>query len=270
MHPNGAMSTACACADPSVITAGRGLQVLRAFRSRLTTLRNAELVRRTGLGKATVSRLTSTLLQLGYLRIAADGRGFELAAGPLAVGHAFESSSEVLQIANPLLQSLADRLEMCATLAVPDGCDMLYIAYRSSTSISTLRFGVGSLLPMELTAIGRAYLWGLPEQERQRMMATLQQQVGAGQWAPVEAGIRESFTELEETGTCAVLGAFNRSTYAVALPVTIGLRGVRMGMSCGMASTQPQLARERRRISPVLKEAAARLQQMLAGVDGTP
>lgn len=264
------MNVAAVDASSSLVTVRRGLQVLRAFRSELAPLTNGALVRRTGLPKSTVSRLTSTLLQLGYLRLGANGREFELAAGPLAVGHAFASSSQTLEIANPLLQSLADRLEVSATLAIPDGSDMLYVAYRASARISTLRFGVGSVLPMGQTAIGRAYLSGLPVDERQRMLSTLQRDAAPGQWPVMESGIRDSFAELDQTGTCAVLGAFNRSTYAVALPVRLGRERIRMGMSCGKASMRPELVAARQRISPVLKEAAARLQEMLADVDGPP
>ena len=50
-----------------------GLRPLRAFRCDRASLGNAELVRRTGLPKATVSRLTTTLLQVGFLRHVAGG-----------------------------------------------------------------------------------------------------------------------------------------------------------------------------------------------------
>ena len=254
---------------PPIASVGRGLQVLRAFRSELAPLSNAELVRRTALPKATVSRLTSTLLHLGYLRLAPDGRSFQLAAGAFAIGHAYASGSELLQLANPFLQSLGDRLETSATLAVPDGSDMLYIAYRASPRI-TIRFGAGSVLPMGLTAIGRAYLWGLPEGECQRMLEVLKGSAAPGQWPVMDAGIRASLAELDATGTCAVLGAFNRNTYAVALPIRVGHERVLMAMSCGRASIRPDLARERQRITPVLKEAASQLEQILKDVEGWP
>lgn len=261
--------TTVSSAESTIASVGRGLQVLRAFRSELAPLSNAELVRRTGLSKATVSRLTSTLLHLGYLRLAPDHRSFELAAGPLAIGHAYASSSELLRLANPFLQELADRLETSATLAVPDGSDMLYIAYRASPRI-TIRFGAGSVLPMGLTAIGRAYLWGLPGEERQRLLASLKRDCPAGQWAAIDVGLRASFAELDATGTCAVLGGFNRNTYAVALPIRVGRERALMAMSCGRASIQPDLPRERARITPVLKEAAGRLEVLLQNVEGRP
>src|SRR5690606_22704261 len=45
----------------------RGLEILRAFTADDATLGNQDLIERTGLPKATVSRLTYTLVGLGYL-----------------------------------------------------------------------------------------------------------------------------------------------------------------------------------------------------------
>lgn len=253
----------------TVLTVERGMQVLRAFKSDRAPLGNAELVRRTGFSKATVSRLTSTLLQLGYLRHASGSREFELAAAPLAIGHAFVASSELLQAAQPFMQALADRLAVSVALAIGDGLDMLYIAYRASHRVATLRLGVGSVLPMGTTSIGHAYLWALPAAEQRRLIAQLHRQAGA-RAAAVERGIRESFAELESTGTCGVLGGFQRDAYGVSLPVRVGRDEVVMGLSCGKAVVQPDLVAERKRIAPVLKAAAVQFEELLAGFDGQP
>ena len=253
----------------AVLTVERGMQVLRAFRSDRAPLTNAELVRRTGLSKATVSRLTSTLLQLGFLRHVAGSREFELAAAPLGIGHAFLATNDLLQRANPFLQELADQLNVSVALAVADGLEMLYIGYRAGQRVATLRLGVGSVLPMGTAAIGHAYLWGLPAAEQKRLVAALKRSAG-DQASTMERGIRESFAELESTGTCGVLGGYQRDAYGVALPVVVGRERSVMGLSCGKAVLRPDLAAERRRIAPVLKEAAARFEELLADFPGRP
>ena len=250
----------------TVLTVQRGMQVLRAFHSDRLPLGNAELVRRTGLPKATVSRLTTTLLQLGYLRHVPGGRQFELTVAPLGIGHAYAASSELVERAGPFLQALADRLEVNATLAMADGLDMLYVAYRAGRHTSTLRYGIGSLVPMGQTAIGRAYLWGLPLRQRQRMIAALLQQAGP-QATQVEAGIAQAFEELERTGTCGVFGAFRRNTFGLALPVRIGRQRLPMAMSCGNVAIRGNAASEYRRIAPALLEAAPALEALLADLD---
>lgn len=253
-------------ATATVLTVQRGMQVLRAFHSDRLPLGNADLVRRTGLSKATVSRLTTTLLQLGYLRHVPGGRQFELTFAPLAMGHAYAATSELVEQAGPFLQDLADRLEVNATLAMPEGLDMLYVGYRTGRHISTLRYGVGSLVPMGQTAIGRAYLWSLPVKQRQHLVARLIAQAGhqAGQ---VEAGIAQAFEDLAHSGMCGVFGSFRRHTFGLARPVLVGRQKTRMAMSCGNVAIQGNAAAEYRRIAPALLAASSELEALLADLD---
>ncbi len=257
---------AAKAAAASVLTVQRGMQVLRAFQSDPLPLGNAELVRRTGLPKATVSRLTTTLLHLGYLRHVPDGRRFELTVAPLAMGHAYAATSALVERAGPFLQALADRFEVNAALALPDGLDMLYVGFRAGQHTATLRYGVGSLVPMGQTAIGRAYLWGLPPRERQRLVATLLRQAGA-QAGQTEAGIAQAFDELDRTGLCGVFGTFRRYTFGIALPVRIGREGTLMAMSFGNVTLDSSAARETRRLGPTLLAAAPELETLLADLD---
>lgn len=120
------------------------------------------------MSRSAVSRLISTLIHVGFVRRVAGGRQFELAPGAFGVGHAYLSTNPITGAAEPLMQQLADRLDVSVALAVPDHLDMLYIAYRYTAGVSTLQLGVGSLLPMGLTAIGRAWLWTQPETSRNR------------------------------------------------------------------------------------------------------
>jgi DNA-binding IclR family transcriptional regulator len=167
------------------------------------------------------------------------------------------------------MQALADRLGVSVALAAGNGQDMLYVAYRAGNRVATLRLGVGSVLPMATTAIGRAWLWGLSEGERSLKLAALMHAAGP-RAASLDSGIRASFGELQGTGTCAVLGGYQRNAFGVALPVRIGRQRVVMGLSCGRADLQPDLAREHRRITPALKDAALALEAALADFDGQP
>lgn len=251
----------------TLMTVERGLEVLRAFRSSRAPLTNAELVRRTGLPKATVSRLTSTLLQVGFLRLVPGKREFELSAGALGIGHAYLATNEMLQAAQPLMQALADRLDVSVALGTQDGSDLLYVGYRVSRKVATLRLGVGSVLPMGTTSIGRAYLWALPPAQQRALIEEYKRRAGA-QSDALEESIQASFSELETLGTCAVLDGFQRGTYGVALPVRVGRQGILMSMSCGKAGVELDLQAERARITPALKETARQLEALLLDFDG--
>lgn len=251
----------------ALMTVERGLEVLRAFRSDRAPLTNAELVRRTGLPKATVSRLTSTLLQVGFLRLVPGKREFELSTGALGVGHAYLATSELLQAAQPLMQELADQLDVSVALGIPDGFDMLYVGYRVSRNVATLRLGVGSVLPMQTTSIGRAYLWGLPPEQQRSLVEGHLRRAGPEAEA-LDQSLRASFAELDSRGTCAVMGGFQRNTFGVALPVRLGRERTLMSMSCGKADVELDLQAERERIAPALKAMAVRLEASLSDFEG--
>jgi DNA-binding IclR family transcriptional regulator len=122
---------------------------------------------------------------------------------------------------------------------------------------------------MGTTAIGHAYLWGLPAVERKRVIAELRRGAGT-RLAAIEEGMRESFSELESAGVCGVLGGYQRDAYGVALPVSVGRQKTVMGLSCGKADVRPDLAAERKRIAPVLKKAGQAFEELLADFEGQP
>ena len=251
-----------------VLTVQRGMQVLRAFRSERASLSNAEIVRRTGLSKATVSRLTSTLMQLGFLRHVPEGREFVLGTAALGIGHSYIVSSQLAAIANPLLQDLADTLGMSVALSTRDGLDMLYLGYKTSDQVATLRMGVGTVLPMGVTAGGHAYLWGLAADHREPLYSEILRR--AANPARISRIVQASFAELDADGICGVFGEYQRSVYAIALPVMVGPESVVMGLSCGRAQLSHDGAAERRRIAPVLRNASEQLEKALADLNEQP
>ncbi|CAG2132790.1 IclR family transcriptional regulator [Cupriavidus numazuensis] len=247
------------------MTLERGLRVLRAFRAERAPLSNRQLAQRTGLSKSTVSRLTSTLIHMGFIRRAAGGPEFELASGSLGIGHAYLETNPVTRLASPFMQQLADRLNVSVALAVPDNLDMLYLAYRTSARIATLRLGVGSLLPMGVTAIGRAWLWGLADDVRQDYIASILEAAGP-QASDVRQGIESAFDDLQATGACMAVGEYQHNAYGIALPVRVGRAGTLMALNCGAVELAPDIAALRRRIVPELKDAAVELMALLRDV----
>ncbi len=251
------------------LTLDRGLQILRAFHAERAPLTNGELAHRTGMSRSAVSRLTSTLIHLGYIRRVAGGAQFELATSVFDIGYAYLETNPVTRLANPLMQRLADQLDVSVALATPDGLDMLYIAHRTSARIATLRLGVGSLLPMGLTAIGRAWLWTLPEPERQQQVARLLEAAGPQRDA-MRTGIDSAFDDLRSNGVCMSFGEFQRNAYGIALPVSVGRAATPMSLSCGAVRFDPDTGAVRQRIVPALKQAAFDLEILLREVRYEP
>ncbi|NIE62849.1 helix-turn-helix domain-containing protein [Burkholderia sp. Ax-1719] len=266
---------------PVTLTLDRGLQVLRAFRANSAPLTDSELAQRTGLPRTAVVRLAATLLHLGYLRHAAGGTQFELASGVAGIGQAWLDADPIARAATPVIQALADKLGMAVALAVPDQLDMLTIAYgapesvksvesvdsmRAAACVESPRMGVGSLASMARTAIGHAWLWGLPEYERRRYFLRLLE-VANTQAASLRKAIELSFEALREWGGCAVQETFEHVVYgSIALPLRAGQW--RMPMALGVTTTDfsSDLANLRTGVLPDLSQAARELTVLLADI----
>src|ERR1700748_2787466 len=144
--------------DPSFATTlAHGLDVLAAFRHRAGGLSNAELAASTGLSRPTVSRLTYTLAQLGYLKRDTKGR-FDLGLGVLATAYPLLAAIKVRQTARPLMRDFAAYAGGTVSIAMPFGLDFIYVETLRTTDAVPHLPDVGFSSSLAPTAVGRALL----------------------------------------------------------------------------------------------------------------
>lgn len=239
----------------------RGLELLRCFTPLHPRLSNGELAERSGLPKSTVSRLTGTLVDLGYLR--QDGRAYRVGPAVLGLGYAALSHLKVKELLAPHMKALADATQTMVSLATRDRLRMIYLENCRGGNNVTLRVGVGTHLPMETTSIGRAYLAALPESERDALLAQLAERVGSG-WPTVEAAIRREIERHGRDGYCLSLGDWRKDTHAAAVALATPPGGDLVVMSISgpaFAVTARQLEEE---LAPRLVALARHAEGLLA------
>jgi DNA-binding IclR family transcriptional regulator len=151
----------------------RGLEILRAFGPGDSTLGNLDLIERTGLPKATVSRLTYALVRLGYLRYDENLGRYSIGAATVSLGYSALRSMPIVHIAQPILQDLADETGVAAAIGTRDGLEMIYLANCRSMGPVTLQLNVGSHLPIWRTAMGLAYMAAMNLSKRQEILGSL-------------------------------------------------------------------------------------------------
>ncbi len=217
--------------ESSVVSLARGLEILRAFRSTDVQLGNKEIAQRTRLPKTTVARLTYTLTRLGYLRQTGPLGQYHLDEKVAVLGNALLRALPIREVARPVMQALADEHDVSVALGAPERTSMVYIEYCRSPETVTVSLRAGSLLPMGQTAIGRAYLWGLRPEQRERTLKSLE--VEAGDEAPaMTAAIEESFAQFDRHGFALSLGSWRREIYAVAAPVWVDRGQTVLALNC--------------------------------------
>lgn len=214
----------------------RGLEVLGCFHPSDHFLGNQEISKRTKLPKSTVSRLTFTLAELGYLDYSETNNRYCLGNAVIGLGYARLCQMDVRRISRPLMQALAEHTQASVNLGINDHLNMIYIDTYRSTSTFTVQLDVGSQIPIATTSMGRAYLCALPEDER----AALLDQIRAADelnWPFIKEGIDKALTDYRQFGYCVSLGNWRSEVHAVAVPL-VPYEGTIMVFSCSGASFQ--------------------------------
>lgn len=213
----------------------RGIELLRSFRPGSELLGNAELAERTGLSRATVSRLTQTLVGGGFLQVDPRSRAFRLAPAVLSLAHAMRSGSTVFTNAAPLMRQQAEAHKINVGLAAPDRDEMVYlesIRYNRRPSLRTVVSG--QRVPMELTSLGRAYLASAPDARRKALLAHFRDARGS-HWRKLNAEIHEAMDSVAELGWCAA--SWQPEVVAVATPLVF--QGSQYALNVSLLSSEP-------------------------------
>ncbi|TQF69191.1 IclR family transcriptional regulator [Rhodococcus spelaei] len=176
---------------------GKAVTILRAYRPEDQVLPLAELVRRTGLHKATVYRLAGELVA-NRLLDRVDG-GYRLSGGLFELGMLASLERSLLEMAMPFLQDLYERTHETVHLGVRDGHDVVYVAkiggHRQAKSPSR----TGGRIPLHCSAIGKALLANSgPDLQREVLTAPMVRRTPHTVVAP--GILRRQLARIVETG----------------------------------------------------------------------
>ncbi|MBN3766569.1 IclR family transcriptional regulator [Burkholderia sp. Ac-20365] len=197
----------------------RGIDLLRAFGPGATLLTNSELVERTGLPKATVSRLAATLVEAGFLEHDATRRAYRLGIPVLSVAQAMRSGSTLLQAAAPMMRDTAQRLHINVGIAGADCDEMVYLESVRYSPRASLRTVVsGQRVPMELTSLGRAWLAMQSPGDFMSMVERFRRRKQSG-WAALEKDIADAVRAVHRLGYC--VASWQPEVTALAAPLAI-------------------------------------------------
>jgi IclR family pca regulon transcriptional regulator len=189
----------------SVHSLAKGFRVLEAFTAERTEMGLAEVARAADIDNATAFRFLNTLVQLGYVEKIPEAKRFRLTLKCIDLGFNAIARTDLREFARPLLRELVGDTIEAASIAVPDGADLVYI---ERVQAGLVRLGVdvriGSRVPAYSTAIGQAVLAHLPRETQIRLL---------------EAAPRRRLTSTTLTGLDALLARLDqvrRSGFALS------------------------------------------------------
>lgn len=248
-----------AARDRKFVTAlARGLEILRAFTPEDEYLGNRDLSRRTAIPPSTVSRLTYTLTQLGYLRHDAEVDKYALDIGTLALGYRRLAQDRVRAVARPYMQAFSEATGCFVGLAVPDDLEMVYIEVFQGRGPLVLRVEEGSRTT--IAASGKGYVAALPESRRRELLETIRHQSDQAQWQKIAQRFERAQQQYQKHGFCSAVGEPEPEISAASVPLVLNHGKEILDFHCGGLSRHLTAESLTTNIGPRLRALVQRVQ----------
>lgn len=201
-----------------VSSLARGLEILRCFKPGEYGLTNQQIAERNALPKPTVTRLTYTLCELGYLIFSEKEGAYQLGPGVLGLGYGVLTGMEMRERARPAMEALAEADNVTVALAERHKLKAVYIAVRRAPQTLALTMDVGARLPLGASAMGRALLVAMQPDERAKVMAELAERYP--EYAASDAeGVAKALEEYRADGFVSSFGDWKREIHGIAAPI---------------------------------------------------
>lgn len=131
------------------------------------------MARELGLNKSTAFGLVSSLQALDVLSQDEETGRYSLGVKLLRYGAAYQKNTDMISIAAPVLNRLAEEYHETAHMAVRLGEEAAYIAKAESAQSIRIASNVGGTMPLYCTAIGKVLLTAMTEEELRHYLETV-------------------------------------------------------------------------------------------------
>jgi DNA-binding IclR family transcriptional regulator len=143
---------------PGIQAVDRALQLLQAFRAPEQELGVTELAAALGVHKSTVSRLAATLAGRGFLERAPGSDAFRLGPELGRLGLLALRRSDLVELARPAMERLADETGETVNLGVLEGSEAVNVAQAEGRHIVGVGSWAGRRTPLHCAANGKVLL----------------------------------------------------------------------------------------------------------------
>jgi DNA-binding IclR family transcriptional regulator len=233
-------------------TLARGLSILRAFRASDDGLSHAEIAVRTGLPKPTLTRLTYTLTELGYLSHTGRNDKFRLGPAVLSLGSVAQVSISFVEMASEAMQKLADDSGTLSLIAIRDGDRMMLARTWRPRNEASIWLEPGHRLDVFGSSSGLAALSLMsddvfeqlsPDADQRRLRANGYSQLVARGFVVTPADTH-----------------YTRKINAVSVPFYAGEYGAPVAFTCGALPDVLSVERMEKEVGPALRDLVRNLE----------
>jgi IclR family pca regulon transcriptional regulator len=195
----------------------RGLEVLRVFTRHKPKMTLSEVANGTGTTRATARRLLLTLVREGYVET--DGKYFGLRPKLLELGFSVLSSMDLWDVAQPVMNELAHKLQESCFAAILDGDAVIYVARASSHRLVNVGIRVGSRVPAYCVSTGRVLLAGLADAELHRYLDGVKLEKFTANTTTSKVKLRSQVEEARRQGWASVDQELEIGLRSISVPI---------------------------------------------------
>ncbi|PWN04822.1 IclR family transcriptional regulator [Nocardioides silvaticus] len=241
--------------DGGLSSVGNAARLLKAFLSREKEIGVSELARRLDLGKSTVHRLLTTLVQEGLVERNPETGAYRLGLTMFELGQVVQSHMDLHGAVGPVLAALREETHEGCQVGVLDGHEVVYIDRLESSQTLRLFNETGRRVPVHTTSSGKVLLAHLDEEHLTRVLEaasplaemtprsiTDPEQL-RGDLARIRARGWSEAVEEREVGVASIAAPIRDASGRVVAAISIGGPAARLG------------AQQRRRLAEVIVEA---------------
>ncbi|WP_294447255.1 IclR family transcriptional regulator [uncultured Mailhella sp.] len=231
----------------------RVIALLKALSESPQGLTLTQLARTIGSSKGTIFPILDTLLRYEFVRRDPRSNQYELGRGLYMFSEAFRSQDPLMSKAQSCMRDVVDACNEICQLGVLSGPEVLYIAKVNCKEPIQIISRVGSRMPANRTALGKALLsqWSLEDLHR------LFQEKLVSSPFDLDAFYRE-LQQVREKGIAMDIGEIIADLHCLSVPVHFEGR-----VDCAMSVSLPSFRdtpEKRAIVSLALKNAAAKLE----------
>lgn len=197
----------------------RAAQILESFTLEKTSYTNAELSKKLGLNKSSMTRLLYTLEKAGFLEKNPSTGGHSLTIKLFRIGSVYISQVNLHKEALPHLSELAIKYMETVHLAVLHDYEVFYIDRVQSSQSIRMKSLVGSKLPAHCTAIGKVLLANLEEKALDNFLQSFDLKRYTTNTITDPTGLKMHLKGIKDQGYCIDNMEYESEIRSVAAPV---------------------------------------------------
>src|SRR5436305_1797280 len=139
-----------------------------------------------------------------------------IAPAAMALGYAALANLGVRHLSEPFREELMRETGGAVAIGARDRVSMIYVGQSRNGLALGVQLDVGSRIPIATTAMGRAYIWALPDEERATLLREFKEHYGS-RWSRMRDGIERSGEMIDRHGFALSVGEWQEDDYAAGV-----------------------------------------------------